>query len=200
MSKNLYTNVQDLPLAQDPEQPLLSVQVRVDSSDPGSGYKALAELLGSARYNGRPYRLDLEIAVTPMDLEKLAAAGLNPMPAYHPVESSIVGPLDLAAEFPLLEQLMEHIEELTDWQILTKVFDENLPFEKRHNLYVLAARRWIQPDDERPDIAAFAAPNDMKEIRQDLADYGLTLEELFPDIHKDDAAPAAQRYAPYASE
>ena len=188
MSKSLYTNIQDLPARNGKEkrsaQPLLSVQIRHDSNDEQS-YKTVADLLGSARYNGRPYRLDLEIAVTPMDLQKLQAAGLNPMPAYHPAADSIVGPLDLEAEFSVIELLMEQIEEITDWQILTRVYDRDLSFDQRHRLYVLAAQRWIAPDDERPDIPAFAAPGDLREIIQDLADYGLTLEELFPSIAKE---------------
>ena len=191
MSKSLYTNVQDLPALNGQEnpsaQPLLSIQVRQDSND-DQGYKALIDLLGSARYNGRPYRLDLEIAVTPMDFQKLQAAGLNPMPAYHPAEDSVVGPLDLEQEFSVIELLMEHIEELTDWQILTRVYDQDLSFEQRHKLYALAARRWIGADDERPDIAAFAAPDDLPEIIQDLAGIGLTLEMLFPSIDKNAAA------------
>lgn len=185
MSKSLYTNVQDLlPPEAPPGQPLLSVQVRHDSQDE-QGYKALSELLGSARYNGRPYRMELEIAVTPMDFQKLQEAGLNPMPAYHPVEDSVVGPLDLEQEFSVLELLMEHIEMLTDWQILTRIYDQDLSFAQRHRLYALAARRWIGADEERPDIAAFAAPNDLEEIIQDLASAGLTLEQLFPSIEKD---------------
>lgn len=184
MSKSTFTNVQDLPTEREQTEPMLSVRLESDHRDE-AGYKALTELLGQARYNGRPYRLNLEIAVTRRELDRLQARGLNPVPAYHSAESSVVGPLDPATEPAALELLMEHIEELTDWSILTKAFDENLALDKRHGLYSLAARRWITADPERPDIAEFNPPRTLAEVERDLADYGLKLEDFFYDIDKE---------------
>ena len=142
------------------EPAMLSVAVSVAQPDDAE-YRAFHDLVGAARYNERPLTLQAELTLTQRELETPSARVLKPKPAYYAPDPQIKGPIDFDTELDLLEALMRHVETITGWAVLTKHYPENIPLDKRHRLYQLAAGHWLAPEPLNPSVAVFSFPTDI---------------------------------------
>ena len=173
-----YTDVQSRwQPAPEETDAYLSVELRVPpDSTPDQAEKAL-NFLYHAKAQSRPLKFTIEVPANEKELNARQRNGLNPEPAYHSVDSAVVGPILPETYAEALEAIAEA---LTTNQTAYEAKPLNeLPIPVMHRFCDLASRKFIVSDDERPDIANVCLPVTPPYLRRALEQSNLKVSDLF---------------------